>query len=162
MLRFPFIFMALVTFAGPLGDSRNTADAIKLLPGYRIKNEPAIDVVAWTIEKPGGLIIHFEAGPSEGAAVSENGSGRYEWYRQQTVNGHRALFALVKPGRKTSSGVDSQQSFPPRDLLLVTFPLGGFGGAAHDANFTAEIRNHTDLADALLMILTFDPEKGPF
>jgi len=42
-------------------------------------------------------------------------------------------------------------------ILLVTFPLGI--QADDTANFQAEIINEQELADALLMRLTFDPAK---
>jgi hypothetical protein len=43
------------------------------------------------------------------------------------------------------------------NILLVTFPLGI--QADNTANFQAEILDEGELADALLILLTFNPEK---
>ena len=155
-----FLILFFLTIARPLEAFDSPLGCIKLLPGYNIKNEGGIDVSSWTIAKPGKLVIHFEAGPSEGALVNEKDKSTYRWYRKQIVNGHIALFALVEPNSKVSQYSNSKRQLGSR--LIVTFPLGGFGGKDHVANFVAEITNSTDLADALLIIMSFDPSKGNF
>jgi hypothetical protein len=160
MRRFPLILVAILAIAGPLAASGNQFDAIKLLPGYRIKSEPGLDVVAWKIEKPGGLIIHFEAGMSEGLAVNQEDKDKYAWYREQTVNGRRVLLALIRPGLKTDPDLDKERNLPPGNILIVTYPLSGHKD--HAANFIGKVANSEEVADMLLMVLTFDPDKGIF
>jgi hypothetical protein len=127
---------------------------IKLLEGYKIKKGWAVDAVTWTIHKEGGLTIDFEAGMNEGFWADPKKQADYLWYREQTVNGHKVMLALIKPGLKTVWEPGHPRSPEFGNILLVTFPLGG--QADHTANFNAEILNEQELADALLMILTFD------
>jgi hypothetical protein len=130
---------------------------IKLLDGYKIKKGWAVDAATWTIYKEGGLTIDFEAGMNEGLWADPKNRADYLWYREQTVNGHRVMLALIKPGLKTVWEPNHQRSPEFGNILLVTFPLGG--QPDHTANFNAEILNKQELADALLMILTFDASK---
>ncbi len=130
---------------------------IRLLDGYKIKTGMAIDAAAWTIYKEGGLIIEFEAGMNEGLWADPKNKNKYEWHREQIVNGHKVLLALIKPGQKTVWEPSNPRSQEPGHILLVTFPLGG--QPDNTANFKAEILNTEEMADMLLMVLTFDPSK---
>lgn len=130
---------------------------IKLLDGYKIKKGWAVDAAAWTIYKGGGLIIEFEAGMNEGLWADKKNKSQYAWYREQTVNGHKVMLALIRPGLKTVWEPDSPRSAKLGSILLITFPLGI--QSDHTANFKAEILNDEALADVLLMALTFNPSK---
>jgi hypothetical protein len=130
---------------------------IKLLDGYKIKKGRAVDAATWTIYKEGGLTIEFEAGMNEGLWADPKEKDKYVWYREQNVNGHKVMLALIKPGLKTVWEPDKPRSTEAGNILLVTFPLGI--QADNTANFKAEILNEGELADALLMILTFNPDK---
>src|SRR5262245_50389489 len=130
---------------------------IKLLDGYKIKDGWAVDAATWTIQKPGGLTIDFEAGMNEGLWADATKKDQYAWYREQNVNGHKVMLALIKPGLKTVWEPDNPRSRQAGNILLVTFPLVGL--ADNTANFKTEILNDRELADALLMILTFSPEN---
>ena len=141
-------------------DMEHTFGGVQLLSGYFARRTPATDAVAWRIEGKSGLIIHFESGPSEGRAVDEKNKKKYAWYREQIVNGHKVLLALVKPGLKTDPDLDAERSLPPGNILLVTFPLDNHRD--HAANFVAKIANNEEMIDVLLMTLTFDPSKGHF
>lgn len=129
-------------------------DAIRLVKGYKITTGTTVDTDVWKIEKPGGVTIDFEAGPSEGFLVEESQRQKYFWYREQVVNGYDVLFALKEPEHKGEHA--------RKRLLLVTFLLGRSKTSGYAANFSAELSNDQDLADALLMILTFDPHKAHF
>lgn len=156
-------FITLVLFLAPLGQLSGSEDdfsGIKLLDGYSAKRGSAIDAVAWTIQGKSGLVIHFEAGPSEGCAVDLKNREKYQWYREQTVNGRTTFLALIKPGLKTDADLDAERNLPPGNILLVTFPLGG--SRDHAANFVAKVANSEEMVDVLLMALTFDPSKGRF
>jgi hypothetical protein len=132
---------------------------IKLLPGYSMHREQAVDASAWTIEKGTGLTINYEAGPSEGSAADPGKQNIYSWYKEQMVNGYKVRVALIKPGQKTVFEPEGNQGQEPGNILLITFLLdskkSGFA-----ANFVAKVANSEEIADILLMGLTFDPRKG--
>ncbi len=158
--KFAFVLLACLIPASPQATPRNALGAVKLLPGYHIVIEPGLDVVAWTIEKPEGLIIHFEAGMSEGLAVNSKDKSEYEWQREQFLNGRKVLVALAKPGAKIYPDLDKERDLPQGKILLISFPLSGH--ADHAANFIGKIANSEELADMLLTALSFDPDKGIF
>ena len=151
------IFLAMTR---PLVGPSRGLDAIKLLPGYHITSAPGVDVVAWTIRKPGGLIVHFEAGPSEGLAVDLADVDKYAWWREQTISGRRVLVALTRLGVKIGTDADEERGLPSGNVLVVAYPLGGHKD--HAANFIGKVANSEEMADMLLMALTFDPSKGVF
>jgi len=134
---------------------------MKLLDGYSIKRETALDVDAWTIEKDGGPSIHFEAGTSEGSLVNTKDRSQYAWTRTQVINNYKVVFAMVKPGLKTVWEQENGRGLPPGNILLVTFFLDR-SHPDHTANFTAKVGDEEELADVLLMVMTFDPSKGIF
>jgi hypothetical protein len=134
---------------------------IKLLEGYVAKRSPAIDATVWTIEKKDGLKITFESGVSEGSWADPKEKTNYSWYREQQINGFLVRFALVKTGLKTVWEPDESGGRPLGNILLVSFLLE-HGESSHTANFSAKLGNPQELADALLMVMTFDPSKGTF
>ena len=110
-----------------------------LLPGYRVTENQGIDSVVGNISKGAGrLTIHFDIfGATGNQADSEEVEKSTIWRREQKINGARVICVYTKS----------------RDLI-VTFPLS--------ANFVARIRNQQDLADMLLMVLTFhSPASSP-
>jgi hypothetical protein len=134
---------------------------IQLLAGYSAKRSSAVDAEVWTIERQGGMKIYFEAGPNEGSWADPQDRNNYAWYREQTIKGCTVRFALVKPGLKTQWERSESGESVPGNILLATFLLGG-KSSDHTANFSAKIASKEDLADALLMIMSFDPSKGNF
>jgi hypothetical protein len=157
-LIIPTMFLLLV--ARP-SSPREPVRWIKLLDGYSVVSDSAVDAVVWNIEKKGGLSVQLEAGPSEGFSADPNQARSYAWFKVQTINGYRARFAMVRSGLRTHWEPPGDRRLPPGNVLLVTFPLGG-EESSYTANFTAKIANDEELADALLMIMTFDPSKGSF
>jgi hypothetical protein len=143
------------------GAAVDAPGGLKLLEGYTLQRGSAIDAVVWTIEKRGGLRISFEAGPSEGAAANPSEKNEYSWYREQTVSGYSVRFALVKAGLKTHWEPSDSRGLPLGNILLVTFVLER-DHPDHTANFCAKVANSQEIADALLMVMTFDPSKGTF
>jgi hypothetical protein len=145
-------------------DVSASADAfggLELLEGYSVKRGSAVDASTWTIEKRGGLAILFESGTSEGSWADPKERGTYSWYREQKVNGYIARFALVKGGLKTRWEPKDSRGLPPGNILLVSFLLEG-ERSSHTANFSAKVANSREIADALLMVMTFNPSKGAF
>jgi hypothetical protein len=68
--------------------------------------------------------------------------------------------ALRKPDLKTDADLEAERKSTSGNILMVTFPLGG--SRDHAANFTAKVTNSEEMADMLLMALTFNPSKGNF
>lgn len=121
---------------------RTVPGAMQLLPGYEHVPLVGIDSLVGRIEKNGGLQISYEIGhvqaPGEGrlgGSFSDRAklspSHETRWYREQTVNGQPVHTA-----------------FRNDDILLVSYPKSGM-------NFAAQIVNPSEMADALLMILTY-------
>jgi hypothetical protein len=130
---------------------------IKLLDGYRYKRSRTFDTINGLIYKEGGLSIEFESGISEGYAVDPKEQNKYVWYREQVINGHKVLLALARSGVSTRWEPEKPRGTKPRNILMVTFP--GKFGPNDAANFYAEVLNEKEVADMLLMVLTFDPDK---
>lgn len=154
------ILVMILALAAPVETGKGSFPAVNLLPGYTATREQSLDGVGWKLQKPGGLIVHFEAGPSEGLAVHQKDRDKYVWCREQLINGHRVLVALIRPGATYDPGLDSERNLPPGNILLVSYPLGGHKD--HAANFTAKVASPEEMGDALLMALTFDASKGEF
>jgi hypothetical protein len=136
------IAMALVTPA--IQRSALTAQTskppgeIQLLAGYQHERSGGFDTSRGHIWKPGGIEIIYEIGTlANNEARTYRTSGKYLWFRQLVLD--NTLVDVVMRDEET---------------LLV-----GYFGAY--ANFRAHnIKSQADLADALLMVLTYDPHKG--
>lgn len=131
---------------------------LKLLEGYHAKHEWGVDALIFDIKKSGGPTVHFEAGPSEGSWADPEDRSKYAWYREQVVNGHKVRVALIRPGLKTAWEPEDARGLEPGSILLVTFLLGG-EKSAFTANFAAKVASQEEMADVLLMALTFNPDK---
>lgn len=129
---------------------------VKLLKGYSYERSRAVDTINGRIYKENGLSIEFESGISEGYAVDSKQQKGYLWYREQEINGHKVFVALTRPGVNTRWEPKKPRRADIR-ILMATFP--GKFGPLDAANFYAEVVDDTEVADALLMILTFDPTK---
>lgn len=160
-VKFLLVIVLVSMFTASPCISSDAPDFLKLLNGYSIVRESTMDAVTWTIEKEGGLRIHFEAGFSEGMWVDQKDAHSYVWSRTQSVNGYKAFFALIKPGLRTRWEPKNSNGLPPGNVLLVTFLLDG-ERSFHTANFSAKITSDQELVDTLLMVMTFDPSKGTF
>ena len=161
MRRLPIVQVVLISIlACNLWASDDAIPGIKLLPGYRAKRGRAVDATVWTIERDGGPGIHFEAGPSEGS-INPTEQGIYAWYREQTISGFKVRLAFIKPGLKTRFEPENRRGMKPGGVLVVTFMLDK-EHPDHTANFTAKVANVEEMADVLLMVLTFNPSEGVY
>jgi len=104
---------------------------IKVLPGYQHERLRGIDSEPGEITKKDGLKIEYDIGMMAGEIVKPSDVSLYLWYKEQTLNGQSVRIAFTK-----------------QRVLKATFPDS-------DANFWCEIRGEEDLADALLMILSY-------
>lgn len=109
---------------------------IKLLEGYRHVRKRGIDTSVGEISKPGGITIRYDNGLLAGrVAGSYCGNGQCLWYKRQQVNGKDLWIGLTKDGR-----------------ILATFP-------EDYANFYAQTTSPENVADFLMMILTYGNDE---
>ena len=124
--------------ADPLGGMR-------LLPGYQHEPLQGIDSIVGRVQKQDGLLITYEIGAVTKPGAPRLGGGftdrpkntpkeQLRWYREQVVAGEPVHLAYRKD-----------------DQLMLSFPERG-------ANFSVKVTDTEQLADALLMILTY-PDK---
>lgn len=130
---------------------------LKLLDGYRYKRSRTTDTINGMIFKDGGLTIEFESGISEGYAVDPGQKAKYAWYREQVINGHKVFLALAEGSAATKWKPERPRSASLGRVLMLTFP--GKFGPNDAANFYAEVLDEKEIAETLLMVLTFDPTK---
>lgn len=111
---------------------------IKLLAGYVHIKQQGIDTWVGRIKKEGGLDIRYDIGALAGEYV--NFCLRDQscaWYKEQQLKGGLVKIALTRDER-----------------IIATFPKT-------TANFITEVKSQEDIADFLLMILTYDEETVP-
>lgn len=153
------ICLFVYSFSSNNVSAQSTYGNIKLLPGYKYKKEDGMGVLSstGTIYRDSGLKIEFEEGLSQGYAVDKVDTAKYLWFKEQTINGQKVRLAFIKKGIKTGWEPDKPRNSAVGNILLVTYPLSD--QLDHAINFRAEILTEEEMADALLMILTFNPKE---
>jgi hypothetical protein len=121
-----------------VGNARTESTAIpgsiKLLPGYHYQKQAGIDSNVGKIWKDGGVEIDHDIGALAGNYADCKTCGWNDgelWRKKQTINGQESIVVFTKSKR-----------------LIVVFPES-------KANFYATIRAEEEIADALLMLCTF-------
>ena len=142
----------------PAAAQKRTFGNIRLLEGYKSEQGPGVDALIGLIARDGGLTIHFESGLQQGYWADPKERRKYIWYREQVVNGHRVMLALTEPGVGTVWKPEKPRSPKNGKVLMITFP--GTFGPDDATNFWAEVTNEQEIADMMLMVLTFDPSKS--
>jgi hypothetical protein len=105
---------------------------VRLLPGYEHWEGRTIDSINGRIFKPHGLTIRYDMGMNAGHyELQPKWSEHALWRTEQIINGKKAVCIFTKSKE-----------------LLVAFP-------DELANFYAEIHSQQDLADMMLMVLTY-------
>lgn len=138
--------LVFLVFAGAL--SARAAEPIpfqmELLPGYKHEALQGIDSIVGIISHPDGLKIQYEIG-----RVSKPGELR--------LGGDFSDAAANLPAEQRrwlkERKVGSQQlhlAYSKEDLLVASFPLAG-------VNFHVQVKTADEMADALLMLLSFQP-----
>jgi hypothetical protein len=124
---------------GMQADTERTGPGgVQLLPGYQHRRGGFLDTRSGEIWKPGGPRIQYDIGPEAGNKARRfSGSSEIVWFKTQIIGS--LSFEVVM---KTNS------------TLIATF-------SGVNANFEAQnIHSTSDLADVLLMCMSFDPKKG--
>lgn len=105
---------------------------IELLYGYTHTRRQGIDSRVGDISKPDGMTIRYDIGDMAGVnpdrCAYENNCF---WYKRQMINGRNVWLGLSKDGR-----------------IFATFPK-------ENANFYAQTKTPEDIADFLIMVLTY-------
>ncbi len=122
---------------------------IKLLPGYKHEPLQGIDSIVGRIVGPKGLVIHYEIGIIPRGPFAIGGAfvnaakrvpkDRLRLYREQVIQGHPVHVAYLKDG-----------------TLIVTYPKSIPGKGI---NFRTKVSGPEQMADVLLMLLTFPRGK---
>lgn len=141
-------FMLCVLFFGlsTITLAQDAPGGMKLLPGYTHKKLQGIDSVVGAILKGDAPAMQYEIGRvvAPGGlrlggdftdSVARLPEAQRQWLREQTIGGVTFRIAREKTGR-----------------LLASVPSAGI-------NFHAHPKTDADLADCLLMILSFAPKK---
>jgi hypothetical protein len=135
MKRILLIYVLLISYALPVYSQIAKADPppgkMELLPGYHHKTGRGIDTAVGHIWKDGGITISYDIGGLAGIYVLPNQKDQNGWYREQKINNQTVRIVLTNERQ-----------------LRVTF-------VEATANFVAVVPKDEDLADALLMILTY-------
>jgi len=129
-LTFPAISQNTKTLVLPKPDA--PPGNIQLLENYAHVKKRGIDTSVGEISKSGGMTIHYDNGVLAGRMAGYYcGTGQCLWYKQQKINGRDVWVGLTKGG-----------------TVVATFP-------EIYVNFYAQTKSQEDIADFLLMILTY-------
>jgi hypothetical protein len=129
-----FAIFALLPIPGRAADPVPPPGGIKLLPGYQHQKLQGIDTRVGKISKEGGLAIEYDIGRLAGNYAKGQDKAGLLWFKEQVVGGRSVQLAFTKDR-----------------TLIVTFP------ETH-ANFSGKTKSDEDLADMLLMVLSYAPE----
>ena len=135
MKKVLLVYVLITLFTLPAHSQSQKVDPppgkIELLPGYQHKRVQEIDTIVGHIWKEGGITISYDIGRLAGIYVLPGQKTQFKWYREQKIDNQTVRIALTKEHQ-----------------LRVTF-------VEANANFIAIFQKEEDLADALLMILTY-------
>lgn len=110
--------------------------SMKLPPGSTAKNLQGKDSLVGAVSRDNGLTIHYDIGALAGNYTKGLKDDDLAWRKEQTAGGRPVQTALTKDR-----------------TLYVTFP-------DDNANFYGKVSTDEELADFLLMTLTYVPQKG--
>ena len=120
--------------AAPAGVARSP---VRLLPGYKIELRHGFEGdFGGRIWKPGGLSVDFDSGVHNPKAIDSIEAKDVRWRAEQIFDGHHVVLV-----------------YGPSGLVAISI-------LDRAANFRAKIRNQQDLAEMLLMVLTFETSRG--
>jgi hypothetical protein len=110
---------------------------IQLLSGYTHTRLQGTDTSVGEISKPDGMTIQYDNGRLAGLYARGCWSkDACLWYKSQKINGREVWLGLTKEGR-----------------IIATFPK-------EFANFYAQTKSPEDIADFLIMIMTYKAQES--
>jgi hypothetical protein len=120
--------------------------AVQLPAGWTQKRTGTIDSERGQITGPNGkLIVNYDIGAMAGIHMSDHRKAECIWYKEQMIHGRRALIGLVK----TQAG---------RALVVTFFDRDNREWAKYPANFWSTVQDDEDIADTLLIALSYEPK----
>ena len=125
-----FCLLFLYALSAPHAPAQN-GPPVLILPGYQHKNEIGIDTHVGRIWKEGGADITYDIGCGAGNRADLRYKSEYDWHKEQEIDGRKVMSAYTKTG-----------------YLIVVF-------TAAEANFVGKVKTNEDVADVLLMGLSF-------
>ena len=135
MLRTSLPSLVLLVAALGASGSEEPPGSMKLLPGYTARRLQGIDTRVGIVRREDGLTISYDIGKLAGNQAKGLKDEQVLWRKEQTMNGRLVQAALAKDR-----------------TLYVTFP-------EDMANFYGKVATDEDVADFLLMVLTYAPQK---
>jgi hypothetical protein len=128
--------------------------------------ESEVDASHWEIVGPKGLMLLAEEGSSNGSFANNEKRGEtYEWFKEQRRGRWLMRVALVKAEAADFwlNGPFDPKRTPTKghQVLLVSFVLQKPKNDMdnYGINVVAEVSCSEDMADALLIATSIDPEK---
>jgi hypothetical protein len=136
------VLLLIATAASPAFADDARIGGMQLLSGYTHQPLQGFDSIVGKVSKKDGLQISYDIGsiPKPGGLAfggqfsdraKKTQKNQLHWYKEQVVNGQPMHVAHRKDG-----------------YLLLTFPKKGI-------NFSAKVASTEDVAEVLLMILTY-------
>jgi hypothetical protein len=109
--------------------------SIQLLPGYKVSTRMGIESLGGEIFSR-DMRIYFDVGVNTGNWTSAAPDNSILWQRKQMLHRHHVVCV-----------------YTIQKELIVTFPY-------LTANFRAKVNSKQDMADMLLMVLSYEPVAG--
>lgn len=138
-VTFCLVFITLVTTVsaqqGRTYVEKPVPGNIRLLDGYHHQSGRSVDSITGKIWKEHGVTFGYDIALDAGDySIRPEWNGNVMWRTEQIVNGEKVVCVFTNSKR-----------------LLIAFPR-------HMANFYGDIHNQRDLADMMLMVLTYKPQ----
>jgi hypothetical protein len=134
--------LILSCFSAAAQSQNDPPGKMVLLPGYQHERLAGIDTLVGRIWKDNGLSIRYDIGALAGNQISNNPN--LQWSREQMVSGKRMQVGMTK-----------------NRLLIIVFsaPVAAAPAISRDspANFYATVTSDEDIADMILMVMTYMP-----
>jgi hypothetical protein len=109
---------------------------LQLLPGYKVFSGSGIDSSSAKIWRDGSVTIELSQGLYVGVDVDSIRKEDVAWREEQIVNGERVICVYTKSNE-----------------FVVSIPRLA-------VNFRGHIQNQQEIAEMLLMVLTYEPRHG--
>lgn len=142
---------AWTNFQAYQGAWRNrNLDSIRLLPGYTIRQGQGDDSYFGEIHRQSDdFTISIDIGTMAGRYADPEKSQRYDWIIRQEIN-NRTVWTAFKKSLERIGLQEGPGSVVEKRIFFVTF-------IKEQANFSAGVSSERDVAEMLLMVLSYIP-----
>lgn len=130
---------------------------LRLLEGYRHEAGRGRDTRVGRIAKEGGPTFRYDIGHLAGPRVRNVRQADLVWQRHQRIFGREVLVAQSLHGQAIVSILRPDQAGEPGDRTIAEQVEASM---RYPANFFGRVESTEQLADLLLMALTYAPEGG--